>query len=440
MRINLANNFKWLFIISLVWLLLEGIFRKWLFFSLAGPIFYIKYFLFALTYLTFLLKKYPIPKAKYLFQFMIILYIVICLVGLTTNKLNNPLIIGVIGLVVHLLFVPIIHINQYLFNSLKKINILIKWLVYLSFPICILGMVQFYLPTDHFLNGFTNEEQLISRVDQFTRIASIFSFVKIYNAYLLFSITIITVAILNKLLNNKSIFIYVISLFLLIINMFMTGSRLPIGLMLLNFLAISGYVFFSISKLRKTIFIIFFIGIITTVILYFSTNLVKDPIDATIARTEKAESRHRSESTGFTDIQLRFQDRIDIFKFSESSGWFGYGIGMAYQGSVGFIKKPIPFYFEEEGERVVLELGIIGGLVIVLMRLSILFFALSFLFWCKSVEIKLLLLALFLYITPAIITIQMTTFSYLENFFYYFSIGLIIALYKIYQHQSSLKE
>ena len=396
MKLNLGSNFRKLFIISLIWLLLEGIFRKWFFYSFAGPIFYIKYILFGLTYFLYFLNYFSLPPVRKIYQYFILIFVLICFFGLLNNKLNNPIIVGLIGVTVHLLFIPVIHLNQFLFINLKSINVFSKILAYISIPICILGMIQFYLPVDHILNGFTNDDQLIS--------------------------------------------IYVLSIVLLIINMFMTGSRLPLMLMGFNFIIIGIYAFISFNTLRKTVFVTFLFGFISIIFLYMTTSLVKDPIDATIWRFEKAESRHRTESTGYTDIQLRMEDRLDIFKFSNEASWFGYGIGMTYQGAKSLIKNPIPFYFEEEGERLVLELGVIGGTIVLLMRLMFFIFAFGFLKNCKSVEIKLFLLALTLLITPPLLTMQMTTFSYLENFFYYFSFGLIIALYKIYSNEDTVSK
>lgn len=435
MKLDIRNNFIRLFVISLIWLLLEGILRKWVFFSLAGPLFYVKYLLFGMLYGFFILGRYPVVKVKYFYQYLILLFVTLCLFGFFNNRNQNSMMVGIIGLTVHLIFLPLIHVAQFLFKNLNVFSVFSRVLTYIAFPICILGMIQFYLPTDHPINGFVNEEQLITKVAGFTRISSIFSFVKIFNAYLLFSITFLTGVLLNRLLKNKTIIIESLAILLLIINMFMTGSRLPIGLMLFNFIIIGVYVFLSFSGLRKTVVVIFVLGFTSTVFLYFTTDLFNDPVDATIARIEKAESRHRTESTGYTDLQLRLMDRLDIFKFSKHAGWTGYGIGMAYQGSQGFIQRPIPFYFEEEGERIVLELGIIGGVVVVLLRLSLFLFALQVLRWCKSVEIKLLMLPLLLYILPGILTIQNITYSYMENFIYYFAIGLIIALYKIQQKE-----
>ncbi len=433
MKINLQNSFTKLFVISLFWLLLEGVLRKWIFFNIAGPLFYVKYLLFSFLYLTFLFTKQPFLKLKHPYQIFILLFVISCLISFLITKTNNPIIVGIIGLVIHLLFLPLIHLTQYFFKNINHINKFIKIFTILTIPICILGMIQFYLPTDHPINGFVNEEQLTARVGGFTRISSVFPFVKLYNAYLLFGVTLLTGVILNRLLKNKSILFEIISLFLMIANTFMSGSRLPIGLMLFNLSFIGIYVFINFSNLRKTVVVTFLVGIIGLSLLYATTDLLKDPVDASISRFEKVESRHRTESTGYTDVQLRIEDRLDIFKFSDKAGWFGYGIGMAYQGSQGFIKNPIPFYFEEEGERIVLELGIIGGVAVILMRLAFFIFSLQILRWCKSVEIKLLILPLLLYLLPSIFTLQNITYSYLENFIYYFAVGLIIALYKIQQ-------
>ena len=435
MTLNLQRGFIKIFIVSLLWILLEGILRKWLFLSLAAPLFYVKYLLFGLTYILFYFGKFPIAKAKHVYHYFILLFMVTCLISFFINKNHNSMIVAAIGLVVHLTFLPLAQINQFLFKDLNVIANLSKILTLISFPICILGVIQFYLPTDHIINGFVNEEQIVSRVEGFTRISSIFPFVKIFNAYLLFSITFLTGVILNKLLMKKRILIEILAIFLLLMNMFMTRSRLPLGLMLFNFLSIGIYVFLNFSNLRKTVLVVFVMGFISLTSLYLTTDLFNDQIDATISRFERAESRHRNESTGYTDVKLRIEDRLDVFKFSEEAGWFGYGIGMAYQGSQSFITKPIPFYFEEEGERIVLELGIIGGFLTILMRLSLFIFSFQILRWCKSIEIKLLLLPLVLYLLPSIFTIQNMTYSYMENFIYYFAFGLVIALYKIHQKE-----
>jgi len=431
LNINLHTTLRNIFILSLIWILIEGVFRKWFFLSLSGALFNVKYVLFFLCYLVFLMGKLPGIRVQYAYQFLILIYVSWCLLGILNNRLDNQMLVGIIGLVTHIFFIPLIHMTQFLFKSRDVIHSFIKILVYTSFPICILGMVQFYLPTDDLLNGFVNQDQLINRVGEFTRISSVFSFVKIYNVYLLFVITLLTSSILYRILRGEKIFIYTISLLLLIVNMFMTGSRLPIILMLFNIIVFGGYILFNFIQLRKTVIIVFSAGIIAIYSLYFTTNLVKDPIDAVIKRSEIAELRHRTDADGFMDIRLRLKDKLDIFKFRNEAGLFGYGIGTSYQGTEGLISNPIPFYFEEEGERLVLELGIVGGVIILLLRFFIFLFSIRLLINCKSHGLKLILFSLSIYLIPHIMALQLTVYNYLDNFIYWFTFGLIIALSKI---------
>ena len=433
MILNLNKSFKFFFILSLFWILLEGVFRKWIFLSLAGPLFNVKYILFTITYLLFFINIRSIPKINKTYQFFILLYILWCFLSLLNNRLNNSLIVGIIGLTIHLSFIPLTHLVQYLFINFVTITKFIKILTFLSIPICILGIFQFYLPADHFINGFVNEEQLINKVYSFTRISSVFPFVKIYNNYLLFSINIVSAFIFIKLIEKSNTLIYNITLILLVINMFMTGSRLHIILMIINLLLIFTYIFFSYKKMQKLIVFVFVMSTITFITLYNTTNLLKDPVDASLWRFEKAESRHRNESTGFTDVKARMWDRIDIFKFSNEASWDGYGIGMTYQGANSFIKNKIPIYFEEEGERFVLELGIVGGIIILLMRFFILLYSILVLKFIRSTYSKILILSLILYLIPPVLALNFTIYDYLDNFIYWFSFGLIIAILKFEQ-------
>ena len=262
MKLNSHKAFNWFYILSLIWIITDGIPRKWFLYELAGVLFFVKYILFSTTYLLLFIASFNIPRPKYSYQFFLSLFILVCFLGLFTNKLNNPLTVSLIGLVIHLAFLPLIHINQFFFNSIDKILKLAKIIALISIPIGILGAIQYYLPVDHPLNGLANDEQLISRADGFTRISSIFSFLKIYNAYLLFCTTFLLGVILIKILRNESVLLYTISIIVLIANMFMTASRLPIILMGINIALFVTYVFFNFSNLRKTITVFFLSGIV----------------------------------------------------------------------------------------------------------------------------------------------------------------------------------
>ncbi len=128
----------------------------------------------------------------------------------------------------------------------------------------------------------------------------------------------------------------------------------------------------------------------------------------------------------------RIIDRLTIFKFSEEAGFLGFGIGTTYQGTGFYLNKKRPdIKFEEEGERVVLELGVIGGVIAILFRLSIFLYGLSLLLKSNNIYINLFQIFLILQLIPPLLFLNNITVSYIDASLYWLSFGLIISLNKI---------
>lgn len=437
MVINLKNIFFRLFIITMVWFILEGILRKWIIPQLSSPLFFVKYILAAGLYLIYLIQYQSITKIKRLDQLLITIYIIWALFSLFNNRLESPIIVPIIGLIIHLAFIPISNITQYFVTNEERLERFIKYLGTISLALCILGFYQYYLPNDHILNTFVNDTQIATKIGAYTRVTSVFSFVKVYNIFLLFTLTLITAYIYQRLLNGKSIIFYLIIFVALVINTFMTGSRLPLFLTAFNILLISVYVFFNYSQMRKTVVFISFSALALFITMYFSTSLLNDSVDSFIQRTNHIEGKYVGQNT--SDAEIRLLDRLDSFKYSEISGFTGYGIGSTYQGNASFLKNRIPVYYEEEGERLVLELGVFGGGIIMLMRLFLFLYS----FFCfkntKNLSLKLISLSLTLLLLPPVLFLNETTFNYFDNFTYWFTIGLVIAIKNIDSYQRNEK-
>lgn len=431
MQVNLTKWFNFFFVSALLWLLLEGVFRKWLLPSLATPLFAIKYVLFGLTYLTYFISKPYLPKIRYLFQLILVLFLVYTAIHTIYNPLKVSLLVTIFGYINYFFFLPLILIVRVYFNSFEKIERFINWMVWLAIPILVLGIIQYYSPPDSFINTMVNEEQKLNMIGEFTRIISVFTFVKIFNVYLLFLSTLLTGYIYYRLQHNKGVYVQLFVLFLTVLNMFMTASRLPIGLMFLFMSLISIYIFLNISKLRKTIVFSIFTGVMLFISLYFISGAYKTAIDKFISRAEMIETVAEKGVEGYSYME-RINERITAFKYSEEAGWLGFGIGTTYQGT-GMVlvnhREDVPF--EEEGERIVLELGIVGGILILLLRWSIATLVLFWLSKIKNVKTTFFVLPLVLLLLPSILFLNETTFNYLDNFIYWFSFGLIIAILKI---------
>lgn len=336
------------------------------------------------------------------------------------------------GFINYFFFIPLIIVTPAFFNSIERINSFLNWLMIISIPLFFLGIIQYFLPPDDILNKLVNEDQLFNKVEDYTRSMSVFTFVKTYNVYLLFTLTLLFSYLFYRIKNNLSIWLLTTVLLLGILNMFMTGSRLPIGLLSLNFLLIIFFSFLFIPKLRKTLTVFLVLGSILFLSIYNLSSTYKIAVDAFFNRAtiiETVAERKNLENYKATD---RLTDRITAFKYSNESGLFGFGIGTTYQGTGMVLTKFRPdIKFEEEGERVVLEIGIIGGILILLLRFSILLKSISVIKKIENINIFLVLLPLILYIIPPILFVNNTTFNYIDGLTYWFSFGLVLSINKL---------
>jgi len=432
-KLNLKHKFNKLIIISLAWILLEGIFRKWVLPSLAVQLFAVKYLLFLLTYLTYFFHKPNLEKLRYPYQLFITLFIIWCLFQITNNPLNAPPLIIIFGYINYLFFIPLVIVTISYFNKIEKIEKLIQVLAWVSLPMYIIGIIQYFSPSDHFINSLVNDEQSFSKVSIYIRSNSIFTFVKNYNSYLLLVIPLFICRIFYLLEQNKKITFYLLLLLLGTLNMFMTASRLPIFLLGVFILIIFGYIFLQISGLRKSILTIFVLMIMSSIGLYIFNGTFRLSIDSFFDRIEMTEMVAQKGIEGGYSSEDRLIDRLDIFKFSNEAGMLGFGMGTTYQGTGFFLsKKREDIKYEEEGERVVLEIGVIGGIMAILMRLFIFTFSLRFLFKIRSIKYLLLTLPFILQLIPPLFFLNSITFSYIDCFIYWFSFGIILALKNLY--------
>lgn len=419
---------------SLIWITIDGVFRKWVFPELSTQIFVLKYAFFSLTYALFFLENLSFKKITTTYQFLIVLLGSWCIFQFLNNPYHAPLLVLTFGLITYLFFIPLTIIIPNYINQLTQFEKLIKTLAYLSIPIFIIGIIQYYLPVDHPLNYLVNADQLTNRVGSFTRSLSIFTFVKIYDVYLIFTLTIFVAYIYYLSYLNRPILFYSLLLIFGIINLVMTGSRLQVFQLGMNIFLISIFAFFQIKKLQKHISLYLSIGIIFAFILYNFTDTVQESTDAFTDRVEMTERVGATGRQGYS-AKDRVLDRVNIFIFAKQAGWLGLGIGTTYQGTGNFLGSVrSDFGYEEEGERIVLELGIIGGVIVFLLRLSILLYALKVLLKMKNIKYILLTIPFVLYVVPPTFFMTNLTFNYFDGFSYWFAFSLILALEKAYNN------
>jgi len=432
LKLNIKLYYKYFFILSLVWITIDGVFRKWLLPNLSSQLFIVKYLLFSISYFLLLLQNHKFKSTKSTYQILILSLSFWCFFQIINNPYNAPLLVLVFGIITYLFFIPLTFSIPKIFTSLTSFERFTNYIAYLSIPIFAIGIMQYYLPVDHALNYLVNADQLANKVGGFTRSLSIFTFVKIYDVYLIFCLTLFISYIYYLSYIGKSIKFISVLLGFGVINLIMTGSRLQVFQLGFNAIIISFFVYFKIPQLRKHILILLLFSSLLAIIFYNTSTTVQESTDAFTNRVEQTEKVGESGKAGYT-AKDRVYDRVNIFAFSDYSGWLGLGIGTTYQGTGNFLKDKIPeIYYEEEGERIVLELGIVGGIIMILLRLSIFLYALNVLLKMKHIKYIIFSIPFVLYLFPPIFFLTNVTFNYFDGFAYWLSFSLLLALEKSY--------
>lgn len=425
-----------LFIFSIIWIIVDGVFRKWVFPELSSEIFALKYIFFGFTYLLFLLKtNFHTPKINHFYQLAIAFLVIWCFTFLFHSAFPTSALVKIFGLICYLFFIPLLLIVPYYFNSIRRIENMITFLGIISIPIFFIGIMQYFLPTDDILNYLPSKDQKFNQVAEFTRSISIFSFVKVYNVYLLFTITTFTGYIFYLINKGKNSWFYIVLIVFGVLNQFMTGSRLPVAITATFTLLIIIFIFFQIKNLRKSILVTVIFGLGLSFFAYNFSTTMKTAVDAFFARAEFVEKVADKGVKNYS-AKDRTIDRLTIFKFGDAAGLTGFGIGTTYAGTGGVLSNyRSDLAYEEEGERNVLEIGVIGGILLILLRLTILIHSVTILIKIKDINFALLTLPFVLYLIPPLFFLNNTTFDHFDGYSYWFSFGMVLAISKIYQNQ-----
>ena len=402
-----------------LWLLLEGIFRKWLLNDYASPLFFIKHLFLIGPFIRILTDvRYKITKSDYPFIFLIFLYIGWGIIEFLNFRVTESLIVKILGFVTHYWFISLIFIIP---NYLKTDKKLIRFLILvtiLSIPIYILGVVQYNAPINSEINRYVHEGVTIARVGSHARITTVFSFISPYNSYLsfVFLITIYLLVTIKKSTLIRSIILC--SGLLASLNIFMTGSRALLVIVSLKLILFIAY----LAKKKKFYNPKILLGF--TLFVFISTFTIAF---TTTGRDAYDSFKQRIVTTH--DVSWRLSYNYNFGLFMSRAGVMGYGLGTTYQGAGSYISnyKDMP-YFENENSKIILEMGIIGFMIIYILRVFLFIYTLSVILKTKIYERKLLVIMGLIIQVPTVLAYTNNIYNYMENIVYWFTIGLIIAI------------
>ena len=415
-------------ILIVFWVMFSGVFRKWIIPEASEVIYFFNHAILTGVYIRYFLDQAKNQKPIFLKHNagVLILFLLSWSIACVFNPELSSIPVGLLGLIVYFYYIPLIFIIPKVFQDKKEIIKLLKLVVGFSFPILILGIIQFYSPVDHPINSYVAEAG-IALIGEYPRITSTFSYISGYATFLIALVLILLYLISLKDSSFKyNIFLYIVFV-LCVLNILMTGSRTALfysAFCVVMYLFLTGSLEFKLMKR----FIPRIILALALIFLIFNfTSYGKKVVNAFMTRVVYEEQLER-----VIDLYKR------PFDFIKIAGFYGYGLGTTYQGSIALGHNPHPYYLEEvtggyedEPERVMLEVGLVGFIMVYLLRLFYIYDFWGLFRKLKDIDLRNLSLILLLFQIQFVCGVNMLIFNHTSNLLYWYFIGFMFVLPQI---------
>ncbi|MGH8069663.1 MAG: O-antigen ligase family protein [Candidatus Entotheonellia bacterium] len=353
---------------ALVLAVLEGVLRKWIFPDYGVLIYLAKDLLLLGGYLGFLLPRL-VRRERFLFHHPasvpLVLFGILAAVGFA-NPSQPSLGVWLLGVKAYLIYVPLLYVVPVAFRDILEVRrFLIGFAVFAIVPMT-LGMIQFWTQPGEVLNRYAWGEEFGADVAVFgegnrARITGTFSFISGHVTYMTL-IVLVAVALMAGIRGWRRRLSIGTVLALAVANLFMTGSRGPFMTLSVGIpavLALAGVSLRGLSLVRTAA-----TGLLVLSTVALVVNLFPDAVGA---------FRERVEANDDVPDRLRALVSAPLWALGEA-GLSGYGIGTTHQ-AVMFLGKGIsddePPRAEGEWEQIILEVGPIGFVLVLVVRLFV---------------------------------------------------------------------
>lgn len=410
------------------WIMVEGALRKWFLTALATPLFFIKYIIAGIILMIFIINREKISKTDFPFIGTFFFLVFYGLLQIFNLHVTNMPLLGIIGCLVHFGFSPIMFTLPKAIDHEMVLNKILSFINILFIGIFLLGIYQYFSPPGAWINKYVSDDLSIALVGGHVRITTLFSYIAPYSVLLNFIILILFFQLVQLRKLNLGGGILIAAFGLGIINAFMTGSRSLVFMSVIQ-ITIVFFVYASRADFQR------FKKLVLNFLLFL---LVGFGVVAYTESGSTALDSFKDRVEGNSDIEGRVYDSLDPFKFLDRSGLIGFGIGTTYNANARFITQrwKMPGYWEEESERIVIELGLIGFIISFIFRTSVVFFGYKTFKKTKNPNLQVLALVLTVHMLPALIFFNQLTFNWMENILFWTDIGLLVCINKIDKRES----
>ncbi len=293
-------------------------------------------------------------------------------------EIFNPhlpnILVGVWGLKSHLLYAGLILLVPAAFPRIEDaLGALTRVYPFIAIPVSILALVQVASPVDSWVNFQLEAGQAAMGyfgTSSLLRVSGTFSYITGMSA---FSICMANLGLGFLLLGYRSL-PFLVGLALVLLSLPTTGSRSVIssvafGVSVMMVAGVIGRAFnFKVAASAVG-------GFLALAMFAFIVADLSHSAMAWEALYQRFEENRHDEDRIVTTF-------TNAFRHFDTSGWLGFGTGAANYGSLAFVDSRVPFYwlpnngsFEEESGRIVLEIGFLGWLLSLAVRIILVLWA-----------------------------------------------------------------
>jgi hypothetical protein len=415
-----------------VLMILEGALRKWVLPSAQAQIYLLKDVLLLFAYLGFMLNvRRGQPSVRGMDAIKAILVLAFLFGCMEIFNPNSPsILVGLVGVKDYFLYAPLAFILPYAFTSREQFFRLIRFYLLLAIPVAILGFVQVAAGPSSFLNTYVSYSDeaptaliKFGRYDNVVRTAGTFSFISGYTTYLGFMAFLAIGYIMGRGWRIKNNVVALLALVLVVGAMFTTGSRGPVYTLVIMAPFILGWALHAkILSSATAIRVCLLLPIIAFAAMHTSPQAVEA-------------FQYRAESSGDSASRV-VAPLVQLNDALSNAPFFGMGIGVTHTSALTIMGSTTPWWLggleeEEEVARVAEELGVIGVLLLYLVRFLVVAIAVRCTSAFKDPTYRALGIVLTIQLALGLVTPIVTNPT--AGLYYWGSFGLVLAMVRLEQ-------
>ncbi|WP_034160224.1 O-antigen ligase family protein [Sphingomonas sp. ERG5] len=374
----------------LVWAMVEGAVRKWVFPGYQAQILLVKDFILIFAYIGYFIsarKNTDLGPKSSTLLLLLIIQGAYCTIELI-NPNSPSALLSVFGLKNYLIYLPLAFIVPDIITDRAILRKFMLMTCYISIPIASLGIYQFSQPPTSWINQYLSHEEGVEVISVFgesgegdfkigrARTSSTFSYLSGFTTFLLLAVPLAASLLVASIPKRRALLIVTAALILSIGGAATTGSRSPMVVY-----ALSGPLLLLVSGSKGLLPI--------QVALRFAIGLaIMGIATATIFGTAFSALEYRANNAD--SASKRFLSPItETVSAFETSPIIGTGIGSNSNAAMTLIGGDYLWWlngnaYELESARVMQEIGFVGFTLVYLAKIFVIILVFGHLRKCKS--------------------------------------------------------